>query len=95
MNACSESFDEIESTGEGRPDEGAREDPLLMLDERILVGIWRPRRVGELRLEFEELLLLLLSADKGESARSSESAREGEIGVKRSSGAMQVGSCIV
>lgn len=93
MNACSESFDEIESTGEGRPDEGAREDPLLMLDEGILVGIWRPRRVGELRLEFEELLLL--SADKGETARSSESVREGDIGVKRSSGAMQVGSCIV
>lgn len=93
MNACSESFDEIESTGEGRPDEGAREDPLLMLDEGILVGIWRPRRVGELRLEFEELLLL--SADKGETARSSELVREGDIGVKRSSGAIQVGSCIV
>jgi hypothetical protein len=52
--------------------------------------------VGELLLESEEeLLLLLLSADNGETARSSESLREGEIGVKRSSGAMQVGSCIV
>jgi hypothetical protein len=29
----------MESTGEGRPDEGPREDPLLMLDEVILVGI--------------------------------------------------------
>jgi hypothetical protein len=39
MKACSESFDEMESTGEGRPEEGAREDPLLMLDEGRLVGI--------------------------------------------------------
>lgn len=39
MKACSESFDEMESTGEGRPEEGAREDPLLMHDEGTLVGI--------------------------------------------------------
>jgi hypothetical protein len=93
MKACSESFEEMESTGEGRPEEGAREEPLLMLEEARLLGILRPRRVGGLLLESEELLLL--SADKGETARSSESLREGEIGVKRSSGAMQVGSCIV
>jgi len=39
MKACSESLEEMESTGEGRPEEGAREDPLLMLEEVILVGI--------------------------------------------------------
>ena len=89
----------MESTGEGRPDEGAREDPLLMLVlEETFAGIWRPGRVGVLRLETEAellLLLLLLSVERGESERSSESGSEGEIGVKRSSGAMQVGSCIV
>jgi hypothetical protein len=63
--------------------------------------------VGELRFEFVEpllmllLLLLLLSmAESGERARlpSSELSvreEEGEIGVKRSSGAMQVGSCCI
>jgi hypothetical protein len=86
-------LEEIESTGEGRPEEGAREDPLLRLLDVMVEGIWRPRRVGELLLEFE--LELLLSADRGETARSSESASEGEIGVKRSSGAMQVGNCNV
>lgn len=94
MNACSESLEEIESTGEGRPDEGASEEPLLLiLLDGIAFGICRPRRVGELRLELE--LLLLLSAESGETARSSESVREGEMGEKRSSGAMQVGSCCI
>jgi hypothetical protein len=32
--------EEMESTGEGRPDEGARDDPLLMqLDEGGRIGI--------------------------------------------------------
>jgi hypothetical protein len=39
MKACSESFEEMESTGEGRPEEGPREEPLLMLDEVTLLGI--------------------------------------------------------
>lgn len=87
INACSESFEEIESTGEG-----ASEEPLRLLGEMV-EGIWRPRRVGELRLELE--LLLLLSVDKGETARSSASGKEGEIGVYKSSGAMHVGSCCI
>jgi predicted peroxiredoxin len=39
MKACSESFEEMESTGEGRPEEGAREELLLMLEEARLFGI--------------------------------------------------------
>lgn len=86
MKACSdESLDEIESTGEGRPEEGAREEPLLavrlrLLGETVEGGIWRPRRVGELLFEFE--LFELLSVESGESARSSASSgNEGEMGV--------------
>ena len=82
IKACSESLEDTESTGEGRPDEGARDDPLLMLLPRgamVADGICSPRRVGELLLEFE--LLLLLSVESGESARSSASGKEGEMGV--------------
>jgi hypothetical protein len=96
MNACSDSLEEMESTGEGRPDEGASEEPLMLLLRLLgetVEGIWRPRRVGELRLELE--LLLLLSVDRGDTARSSASGKEGEIGVYKSSGAMHVGSCCI